>query len=323
MFGVAVARLDALNDQQKDRYNALYCGLCHSLHERYGNVGRATLSYDLTFLTMLLDSLFEPPEESGEMRCASHPYKGVRYTTSTFTDYCADLSVALAYNKCLDDVVDERTLRARAAKGVLTQAYRKAKDRIPEHCFVIEAATQATFEIESLGNRAPADAASIAFGDMLGFLFEENPLEASGFATSQWRGALRAFGEALGRFIYMMDAAVDFRDDEKSGSYNPFVNMRRSEIELQELRERHAGSSSAYTTGVSRSDPVELIVDPDVGHMRDVLSILASSAADIFERLPLVQDVDILRCILYAGVWQKFNLEYDRKRASDIEEPVS
>lgn len=320
MFGVAVARLDALTDQQKGRYNALYCGLCRALQERYGNIARLTLSYDLTFLVMLLDSLFEPPEETGNVRCASHPYKGTAYTTSPFSHYCADLSVALAYSKCLDDVADEGTLRSKAASAALSRAYKRAKSRIPEQCFVIEAAMQTTFDIEALGNRAPVDAASIAFGDMLGFLFEANPLEASGSANSQWRGALRAFGEALGRFIYMMDAAIDFQDDAKSGSYNPFVNMRRSELELEMLRAGNVAPDSYGNANALHGDKIIETISPDVDQMRDILAILAGSAADIFERLPLVQDIDILRCILYAGVWQKFNLEYDQKSAPDMDE---
>ena len=37
-----------------DLYQAYYCGLCRSLKERYGKRGQITLSYDMTFLALLL-----------------------------------------------------------------------------------------------------------------------------------------------------------------------------------------------------------------------------------------------------------------------------
>ena len=58
MFGIAIARLDKITDIEKQRYQALYCGLCKSLKERYGQVSRLSLSYDLVFLAMLFDSLY-------------------------------------------------------------------------------------------------------------------------------------------------------------------------------------------------------------------------------------------------------------------------
>jgi hypothetical protein len=45
------------------RYQAYYCGLCRTLKERYGDLGRLTLSNDMTFLLILLSSLYEPEED--------------------------------------------------------------------------------------------------------------------------------------------------------------------------------------------------------------------------------------------------------------------
>lgn len=73
MFGIAIARLDKITDAEKQRYQALYCGLCKSLKERYGQVSRLSLSYDLVFLAMLFDSLYEPEEKVGTFKCISHP----------------------------------------------------------------------------------------------------------------------------------------------------------------------------------------------------------------------------------------------------------
>ncbi len=52
-----------------DVYRSFYCGLCHSLRERYGNIGRITLSYDMTFLAMVLTGLYETETRHLKARC--------------------------------------------------------------------------------------------------------------------------------------------------------------------------------------------------------------------------------------------------------------
>ena len=60
MFGYVITNCKALSQEQQQRFRALYCGMCHTLHVRYGNLGRFTLSYDMTFLAMVLSALYEP-----------------------------------------------------------------------------------------------------------------------------------------------------------------------------------------------------------------------------------------------------------------------
>ena len=59
MFGYVAPVLSVLNDEQRLRYRSLYCGVCHALKERHGQSGRLSLSNDMTFLAMLLSSLYE------------------------------------------------------------------------------------------------------------------------------------------------------------------------------------------------------------------------------------------------------------------------
>lgn len=54
MFGYVRPAADRLTEEQEACFRAAYCGLCHTLGERYGLPGRMILNYDLTFLAMLL-----------------------------------------------------------------------------------------------------------------------------------------------------------------------------------------------------------------------------------------------------------------------------
>ena len=62
MFGYVTIDPSALTPEARERYQAYYCGLCRVLKRRFGNIGRLTLSNDMTFLYMLLSSLYEPEE---------------------------------------------------------------------------------------------------------------------------------------------------------------------------------------------------------------------------------------------------------------------
>ena len=296
MFGFVVADAGALSEEEKERYRAVYCGLCFALRDRYGQLSRACLTYDLTFFVLLCNSLHEPAETQGASHCVMHPAPAPPrpWARSAWTDYAADLSVALAYHKVLDDIADDGDLKARAAERLLAGAYERAQTRIPEQCAEIERAMAAIRTIEEAGRSnedalsggagtacdspfsADAtdavlafdpDAAAHEFGRMLGRLFAHN----QGF----WAKTMEELGRGLGRFIYLMDAAVDFADDTASGSYNPFVAL---------------GS--------------------DAEAMRATLALTAADAATPYERLPLVQDTHLMDAILYSGIWAQFNKAY-------------
>jgi len=269
MFGFVMADAGALSEDEKERYRAVYCGLCLALRDRYGQLSRACLTYDLTFFVLLCDSLHEPVETQGASHCVMHPAPALPrpWARSAWTDYAADLSVALAYHKVLDDVADDGDLAARAAERLLAGAYGRARARIPEQCAEIERAMAAIRAIEQGGAADDPDAAAHEFGRMLGRLFARD----QGF----WAAAMEELGRGLGRFIYLMDAAVDFTDDAASGSYNPFVAL---------------GSDSEA--------------------MRATLALAAADAAAPYEHLPLVQDAHLMDAILYSGIWAQFNKAY-------------
>ena len=69
MFGYLTADSSKLTEEELARYKACYCGLCRSLGHRHGQLSRLSLNYDMTFLVLLLSSLYEPEEKIGESAC--------------------------------------------------------------------------------------------------------------------------------------------------------------------------------------------------------------------------------------------------------------
>ena len=97
MFGYVTANYKALSEEDRAQYRQYYCGLCRALKQRYGNLSRLTLNNDMTFLFLLLSSLYEPEEDTAAVRCVLHPSKRMQYVVSDQAAYCADMTVLLAY----------------------------------------------------------------------------------------------------------------------------------------------------------------------------------------------------------------------------------
>ena len=269
MFGYVRPNLQDMPEAVQARYRAHYCGLCHAIGARHGQLARMALTFDLTYLTVFLGSLYEPEEASGEGKCITHPVKAHHWARSKVTDYAADMTIALTYHKLLDDWQDDHNLAAKGASAWLKKAYGKVSADYPRQCQVIERTLRDLAEVEKRRDPSP-DAAARCFGELMAELFV--------MEEDYWAHALRAFGYSLGRYIYMLDATCDYDKDVKSGSYNPVLLMEKKPAD-----------------------------------MRDTLELLLGDASAAFEKLPLVQDEEILRNILYSGVWQGYN-EYLHKK---------
>ena len=55
MFGYVTVNKPEIKFKDFDVYRSFYCGLCRELRERYGILGQISLTYDMTFVVLLLD----------------------------------------------------------------------------------------------------------------------------------------------------------------------------------------------------------------------------------------------------------------------------
>ncbi len=214
MFGYIQANLNDLSQSEKERYRAAYCGLCRTLGEKHGISAKLALSYDLTFVALLLSSLYEPKEKSGTERCIIHPCKKHTYISNTYTEYAADMTVALTYFNSLDDWKDDKNLSSKCYASMLSSKYIKVKEKWPKQCSVIERELEKLSEIENKKISNPDEAANCC-GRFMEAVLAPN--------SDNWEPYLRKIGFGLGKFIYIADAACDYYSDIKKNSYNPLV----------------------------------------------------------------------------------------------------
>ena len=217
MFGYVRPPLEILPQEEADRFRRAYCGLCHTLGERYGPAARMILNYDFTYLAILLSD----PEEAApcRRRCVSSPVRLRAYQPATAAlELAADESVILAYWQLRDGVEDHglwKGLGYRVSAAALRGGYRKAAAARPEFDGRVREQLAALSRLE--GECCPSmDQAADTFAQLLA-------AAAAGVEDPVRRRVLRQLLYHLGRWIYLVDAADDLKKDVKSGSYNPLV----------------------------------------------------------------------------------------------------
>ena len=229
MFGYVSANYKELSKEQRSRYGSIYCGICLRIRQQSGELSRLGLSYDMAFLAALLMSLYEPEERGGKNACLMHPVKRRPWIDNLCVRYAADMNVALSYYKFLDDWHDDRNLAARAMVQAIDRSAKDIFACYPRQCRAIEHAIAELSRLEKENCPNP-DLPAAAFGKMMGELLV--------LREDMWAPTLRQMGDALGRFIYLMDAAMDYRQDAKKGKYNPCAYTAREKDACKKARTR-------------------------------------------------------------------------------------
>ena len=215
MFGYIRPFRPEMKCKDFDLYNATYCGLCHCLRQRYGWVAPMFLTYDFTFLALLLwepESTFAPCQG----RCHANPFRRKPMCqNSAALELAADESVILTYWKLKDAVQDDKGWK-RAAAGLLAvslrPAYGKAKKLRPAFDQNVQTCLKRLTILEK-ENCTSLDRAADTFAQLLCAAAEEH----------RDKRILEQLLYHVGRWIYLVDAQDDLQEDQQAGRYNPIL----------------------------------------------------------------------------------------------------
>lgn len=240
MFGYISINRPELKVKEYDTYRTYYCGVCHSLKDRHGQLSRLTLSFDMTFLALLLDSLYESNTQCTPGRCLLHPFTRHPRRQNRYTDYAADMNILLSYYNLMDDWKDDHNYRSKAMAELLKKEVRKLRRQYPRQSRAVSRYVQELSVCENNNDKNIDHVAGLT-GEMLAeiFVLEEDV----------WSPLLRRLGFFLGKFIYLMDAWEDLEKDQANASYNlwlQFPEDERSETALQILNLMMSECSLAF-----------------------------------------------------------------------------
>lgn len=276
MFGYITAYKPELKMKDFAKYKAYYCGLCKTLQQNHGFKGQMLLSYDMTFLIVVLTSLYEMKTNKKENRCIVHPIGKREMLMNEITEYVADINIILSYYHFKDDWMDERSKLGLAGLAAFKRAYLKMEKKYPQKCKMIKQCLDKLHELEN-NKEQSIDRVAGCFGELMSELFV--------YKQDLWEKDLRRMGFYLGKFIYIMDAYDDIEKDIESGSYNPLKDVY--------MNNKEKALWSDFETECNQ-----------------MLTMMMAECTESFEKLPCIENIDILRNILYVGVWNK----YDKKR---------
>ncbi len=210
-----------------------------------------------------------------------HPAKKQKIIYNQYTDYCADMNILLSYYHCLDDKLDDGSIRGYAGTLFYDKVHKQTKRLYKRQARKISVCLKKLNELEKDKDTKIFDAA-----DCFGWLLAEIMCFKKGYFEKE----VKKFGFHLGRFVYIMDAFDDIRDDIAKNRFNPLKKM------------------------------YFLCDDTDVFNKKvyEILISEMSEACAEFEKLPCVGYIDILRNILYAGVWNKYDKIINKEEVKSI-----
>ncbi len=260
MFGRVIVNKSELKFKEFDIYRAFYCGICRALKKK-GYFSSLCLNYDMTFLAMLLNSLYDSENHTCKKGCICHGCKKHVETTDEYSSFVADMTILLAYYKCRDDWQDDKNVIKLLYSFYLKPKFKVIEKKHPGKCEKIK---NCLVELSKKEKVASLEECANLFGTILGEVFTPN--------DDMWKRTLFEMGFFLGKFIYIADARDDIEEDIKKNRPNPLKGM--------------------YNTPEFKKE-CEIL-----------LNMMATECAMRFEKLPLVDNIEIMRNIIYSGIWQ-------------------
>lgn len=266
MFGyVRINKMD-LTFREFDVYKGYYCGLCKYLKQNHGEISRLSLNYDITFLILLLTSVYRPKSTITQEVCIANPIKKKARIVNEVTEYAASMNVLLTHYKLEDNLHDDKGIKDILAYHIYKGKLKKVYEKYPEKADYIKNQLLVLQGLEN-SNSTDIDAVSNTFGKLMGEIFA--------YKNDKYEHDLRIIGFNIGKYIYMLDAYEDLDKDIKKGRYNPFIEYANKK---EELRKR-----------------VDKLISISLGHL-----------AQSIDNLHITSNINIIENIIYSGVYLRY-----------------
>ena len=189
--------------------------------------------------------------------------------------------MALIYYKLLDDYLDNNSLKSLALVKSLTPYYKKISNNNLDN--IIKDNLNKLHSLERSGNFSSLDEISHPFSHIVGEVLKECPFKLKD-AGKEARNNLYLFGYYFGKWIYLIDAFDDLKEDMEGGKFNPISKVyNKKNYSYEELLD------------IVR-EKVDLI-----------LMTLASSCSEKLNDLPLVKNKEIIENVINLGLMDKYN----------------
>ena len=283
MFGYVTPCKMELKIKDYEKFKAYYCGLCKSIKNNVGNVPRASLNYDMTFLAILLDSLNNDKTIYTKQTCAIHGFKKkIVITDNSCLKYAAFCNTALSYYKFLDNINDDNSVKSKVFSLIFKRYLKKTPSNLRGHLIYINNTLNQLYKFESNPENKSIDHLSHPFAELTGFIL-------SSYENNKNKNNLYWLGYNLGKWIYIIDAWDDLEKDIMNKKFNAINScFNKDNIPYSEF-----------------SKQIEDRID-------FMLGTCAAQCIDFFNKLSLKKNEDLLYNILQYGLLEKMDKVFKR-----------
>ena len=230
MFGYVRTDTPYLYIKDDKLYKAMYCGVCKGIAEVCGHSARMGLSFDTTFLSVLLHNVAGVDVTIEKSHCLTHCIRAREMANvDELTRQIGALNAILVYYKYTDDIMDGD--KGRGKRLWFKKGFKRAKKKYPE----IENIVKTNLAVQERIEKAKTDSLDRAADATATMLAEFSDFVLGDKATEFTRNLCYA----LGKWIYLIDALDDYDKDVKKGSYNPFYLAYNAENKAALLSGEH------------------------------------------------------------------------------------
>jgi len=236
-----------------------------------------TLNYDMTFLGILLDSLEYSKHEYVVTKCIAHPMKKKpKVIDNRALDYAAFCNVALVYYKLLDDYNDDNSLNKKFISMYIKKFINKSKEDLSPILVNIEENIKKLSFLEKSEEIISIDELSDPFASLTAFIISYY------YKDENFYDELYNLGYNLGRWIYIIDAFDDLKEDMEKHKFNA-INKA---FNIENL-------------------PYEDLIINQGNRIEFNLIMSANSTSEALDKLPINKNKDLLFNILQLGLMNK------------------
>ena len=213
MFGYVRTDRPYLFIKDETLYNAMYCGVCKGIAEVSGHAARMGLTYDVTFLSVIMHNILGQDVKIEKQHCLTHRIRAKEMAeVDELTRQLGALNTLLVYYKYTDDINDGD--RGRGKRLWFKEGFQRAKKKYPE----IEKIVRDNLAAQGVAEKAGVDSIDRAADASANLLadFSDYVLGEKGTVYT------RNLFYAVGKWVYLIDALDDYDKDVRKNAYNPF-----------------------------------------------------------------------------------------------------
>ncbi len=229
MLGYTLPYYNRLSPADNKVYRRYYCEGCHHLKHDFGLTSTLTVNYDMTFNTILLNSIagdvldFEGTTGTICVMCKPKADSDLMRKMAAYT-------LILTKWELYDDSEDKPSLKSKLASTALGKAIEKAAKQYPEYDRMVGEGFRNLQKLEKDGCK-DAVLMGRTFGEgLIGALRDI----AGEYASDDLDNVFRQ----LSTVVYLMDCIDDLDEDFMEGTYNPFL-PEKGFVNASDFRLKH------------------------------------------------------------------------------------